>query len=116
MRVTTSNLHFAAADHHCGAPAMTNNGLSEGAERLGQTFAVLTKVHEQVALLATVRSRRHWTAEEHDRYVALLGAQRRAVRGYLAAHRIFDAVRRGTWEAEATADREMSGLGSWPAT
>lgn len=80
---------------------MMGPGLGDDAARMRDAFERLEQVHRETAQLIDTRTRRRWNAQEYDRYIALLGAERRAIRRYLAAHRAFDARRHQAVRSEA---------------
>ena len=67
--------------------------LSPALAEMNAAFDVVEGIHGEVAALSAVRIERTWTAQEHSRYVSLMGRERRALRRYLAARVRFDAAR-----------------------
>jgi hypothetical protein len=71
--------------------------IAERTRRLHEAYEHLASIQQCTLDLADVRVGRAWSADEHDQYLAMLSAERQALRRYRAARAAFDAARRSFW-------------------
>ena len=74
--------------------------LRQATETMIAALGVMDDAHAELARLLRVRVERHWDADEHARYHALVKQQRVALRRFQAARRWHEEVRGRIWQAE----------------